>query len=252
MKHRLKHGGIILIILIILLIAVNYSFIDKAIQNWLINYETGFVERVIDGDTIEINGSSYRLLGINTPEKGEKYFEEAKLFLESQILNSTVKLFYIDQRKDKYNRDLVYVVFGNANINIKLVEEGFANIYYPSKKDSYYSKFYSAWEKCLDKNINLCEKSLDSCSGCIELVELNVHDQFVELNNTCSFNCDLTKWSIKDEGRKKFIFDSVNLDKGQSIKITAKDFNEDYVWTASGDTLFLRDEKNKLVLWKSY
>ena len=25
-----------------------------------------------------------------------------------------------------------------------------------------------------------------------------------------------------------------------------------YVWTKSGDTLFLRDEKEKLVLWENY
>jgi len=250
MKHKSKHGGFFLIILILVLIAVNYSFFDEKIENLLINYETGFVERVIDGDTIEINDSSYRLLGINTPEKGELYYAEAKQFLEQEVLNSTVKLYYTDQRKDRYSRDLVYVVFGNTNINVKLVENGFANIYYPSKKDSYYSKFESAWENCLEENVNLCEQSLDSCSGCIELVDLNVKDQFVELKNTCSFSCDLNDWSIKDEGRKKFVFDSVTLDSEQSIKITTQDFDEDYVWTASGDTLFLRDDEGRLVVWE--
>jgi len=27
---------------------------------------------------------------------------------------------------------------------------------------------------------------------------------------------------------------------------------KDYVWTKTGDSLFLRDSKGKLVLWKSY
>jgi len=27
---------------------------------------------------------------------------------------------------------------------------------------------------------------------------------------------------------------------------------ESYVWTKTGDTLFLRDEEGKLVLWKGY
>jgi hypothetical protein len=28
--------------------------------------------------------------------------------------------------------------------------------------------------------------------------------------------------------------------------------DEEYVWTSSGDTLFLRDENGKLVIWESY
>ena len=249
---KLKHGKIILGILIVLLVAVNYNFVDEALQNWLVDYETGFVERVIDGDTIKINGSSYRLLGINTPEKGEKYSEEAKMFLESQILNSTVKLYYTAQRKDRYQRDLVYVFSGKRNINAEIVEQGFANTYYPSGKDIYYSELSSAWETCLKNNVNLCESSLDSCFGCINLVDLNVKNQFVLLNNTCSFSCELTDWSIKDEGRKNYIFGQTILNPSESVKITASDFDKDYVWTSSGDTLFLRDNEGRLVLWESY
>jgi len=28
--------------------------------------------------------------------------------------------------------------------------------------------------------------------------------------------------------------------------------NQDYVWTNTGDTLFLRDDEDKLVFWKSF
>jgi len=252
MKHKLKHGGFFLIILILVLIAVNYSFFDEKIENLLINYETGFVERVIDGDTIVINGSSYRLLGINTPEKGEKYSIEAKQFLESKVLNQTVKLFYTEQRKDRYSRDLVYVFLGSDNINAEIVEAGFANTYYPSKKDQYYPKLNSAWEKCLDSNLYLCEKSLDSCNSCIKLKEFDFKKDFVILENSCSFSCDLTNWSIKDEGRKNYVFGSTILEPSENVTITAQDFDQTYVWTASGDTLFLRDDENRLVLWKSY
>ena len=252
MKHRLKHGGFLIIILILVLIAINYSFFDEKIENLLITYETGFVERVVDGDTIKINDSSYRLLGINTPEKGELYSEEAKQFLESQVLNQTVKLFYTEQRKDLYSRDLVYVVFGGKNINEEIVRQGFANVYYPSKKDSYYPKLISAWQECLENNVNFCEKSLSFCSGCIELKEFDHKKDLVVLENTCSFNCDLTDWSIKDEGRKNYVFDNTLLKPLETITITAQDFEETYVWTDSGDTLFLRDGEGRLVLWESY
>jgi hypothetical protein len=82
--------------------------------------------------------------------------------------------------------------------------------------------------------------------------------------NQCDFNCELTNWNIKDEGRKNFIFPKFILEKGKNVKVIVskedKINNQDeifwirstYVWTKSGDTLFLRDEKGKLVLWKNY
>ncbi len=39
---------------------------------------SAIVSEVIDGDTIKLqNGERVRLLGINTPEKGQPYYEEA-------------------------------------------------------------------------------------------------------------------------------------------------------------------------------
>jgi hypothetical protein len=84
------------------------------------------------------------------------------------------------------------------------------------------------------------------------LNELNVKNQKVVFENICNFDCDLTKWDIKDEGRKHFVFGNFILESGKSVEITTKDFNETYVWTSTGDTLFLRDDSGRLVLWKSY
>ena len=78
----------LLVFLILLLFAINYSFLDKSLENFLTNYETGNVERVIDGDTIVLsNGEHIRLLGMNAPEttKKEKYSQEAKEFLKKLI-----------------------------------------------------------------------------------------------------------------------------------------------------------------------
>ena len=64
----------LIIFLVIILFTINYPFLDKKLENFLTDYETEIVERVIDGDTIVIDGSSVRLLGINTPERGEIYY----------------------------------------------------------------------------------------------------------------------------------------------------------------------------------
>lgn len=226
-----KREILILVILIFLLIAVNYNFFDNYLNNSFNEKAEVIVDRVIDGDTIEAGNESIRLLGINCPERGEKYYEEAKEFLEEQILNKTVLLEYGKERKDKYDRTLAYVFLQGENIDIKIVEKGFANYYFPSGKDKYYYQFKEAWEKCIKSNKNLCEASNDVCSNCIEI---SYTGEIVTLKNICSFSCNLEGWTIKGEGRDIFEIDDNKAEVGEQ------------------DTLFLRDKENKLVLWKSY
>ena len=238
-----KNAKKLLIFLIILLIVINYNFIDSFLESIFNPREPVIINRVIDGDTVEANDISIRLLGINTPERGEIYYEEAKEFLESIILNKTVYLEYGKEKYDKYDRILGYLFLEDESINIKLIENGFANYYFPSGKDKYYPEFKIAWENC---NKNLCEESTHKCSECIKLQELDYKNEIVILKNVCSFECDLNNWQIKDEGRKKLELD-FTLSENQEKIIEFED-----VWTDTGDTLFLRDSDSKLVLWYSY
>ncbi len=252
------------LILLIAFILINYnSNFDEFLEDFLTEQENYHIERIIDGDTVVSNGKSIRLLGINTPEKGEEYYFEAKKYLESLILNKSVEIKYGKQKTDKYRRILGYLYFNNTNINQKLVELGFANIYFPKDKDIYFDDFLESWKSCVEnRKKNLCEKSLDKCSNCIKLIELDYKKEEVILKNICGVKCELTNWSIKDEGRKKFIFPEYIIEPNSEIKIIVKNLenteeilywkNENYVWTDSGDSLFLRDSKNKLVLWKNY
>lgn len=250
----------LLLFLIILLFAINYPFLDKALKNWIIDYEVGIIERVIDGDTVVINRTSVRLLGINSPEKGEVYYEKAKEFLENLTLHMFVKLKKDKEDLDKYKRKLRYVFVDGKNVNLEMVKKGFANFYFPSGKDKYYNEFRSAWEKCVGENKNLCEKSEEKCAGCIELKKFDYENEIIIFYNKCEFNCELTGWEIKDEGRKNFIFPKFVLEKEVKIIVGRGEDEEtilfwrgeDYVWTETGDTLFLRDGKGKLVLWWSY
>ena len=85
---------------------------------------------------------------------------------------------------------------------------------------------------------------------------------FQDFENKCDFDCNLKDWTIKDEGRKKFNFGEFILEGNGKVKIKVgeginqKDIlfwrGESYVWTSTGDTLFLRDNKGRLVLWKNY
>lgn len=236
-----KRETALLSVLVLLVLAINYPFLDRALINFLDDSQGGIVQRVIDGDTIVINGTSIRMLGINTPEKGEFYYKEAKDFLNGLVLNKTVVIKFGRDRTDKYGRTLGYIFLGDENINKRMIHEGFANYYFPSGKDSYYEEFVSTWEGCLKEGKNLCKASEEVCRNCITI---NSKGNFITLKNACSFKCNLTNWELKNEGRKKANLNQTIL--GYSNEITLE-----LPLTSSGDTLFLKDSKGNFVASKS-
>ncbi len=241
--------SVFLFVLVLAFIALNYNSFDGWVVENIQDEEYVQIERVIDGDTVVVNGTSVRMLGLNTPEKGEKYYQEAKDYTSSLVLNKTI---LIERRgKDRYNRELGYLFYDGENLNAKVVEKGYANYYFPDGQDNYYGLFEDAWKECILRNENLCEKSVDECSGCIVLHKFGPDEDLI-LYNSCEVNCDLEGWTIKDEGRKIYVFKDFTLKSNYQVTVTAKDFNQTYVWTNTGDTMFLRDEQGKLVLWENY
>jgi len=251
-----------LVILISLFFLLNYGYLNSRVISFFEDSEFLKVERIIDGDTIVVeNNTHIRLLGINTPEKGEKYYNEAKDFLTKLVTNKTIKVEYGNERYDKYQRTLAYLFLDEKNLNVEIVKNGLANPYIYGN-DKYELDLRESWKKCISSNKNLCEKSKDVCSNCIELKELDVEEQKIIFYNKCSYNCGLTNWEIKDEGRKKFIFGGFILRSGRNVgiivgnKTNTEDVlywnQKDYVWTKDGDTLFLRDKNGFLVLWENY
>src|SRR3989344_7129989 len=148
-----KRQVVLLITLIVVFLAINYSSIDSFLINFLDESKTAIVSRVIDGDTLEIvnneNKESVRLLGINTPERGEILYEEAKEFLEELSLNKSVRLEFGRDKYDRYNRTLAYVFVNEFAVNKEIVRQGYANIYFPSGKDVYYNEFLETWKECV-------------------------------------------------------------------------------------------------------
>jgi micrococcal nuclease len=256
---------ILLVVLILTFISINYSWIDSQVINILDESEEVRVTRVIDGDTIEVEENrTVRMLGFNTPERGEKGYEEARDYLKTVVHNKSVVLEYSKDKTDIYGRELAYVYLNGVNINAKMVSMGYGNLYFPSKKDRFYSEMSDAWEKCLERGEFVCKKSTDECSLCIKVSELDYINEKVVLKNSCSrIECSLDGWYVKDEGRKKYFFEEKVVLKsgGEIVLFSGEGKNKDnllfwnrkdYVWTDSGDTIFVYDDKGELVVWKSY
>ena len=229
-----KKNLIILLALVITILIINYPWIDNSLEDFLTGKEQVFIDRVIDGDTIVSNKTSIRLLGINSPEKNEVYYEEAKSFLEDLVLNKSVELEFVGEKYDKYDRILGYIFINGKNINLKLVEQGFANYYFYSGRDIYSDDLEKAWDLCIINNVNLCKKSENVCASCIEI-------DSEKITNRCGFDCDINGWEMKGEGRDRVVLEGT-LNPGEE-----KEFELDLSDTSG--TLFLYDDNGGLVEW---
>ncbi len=102
------------------------------------------VTRVIDGDTIVVeSGEHVRYIGIDTPEKGRPYYNEAKNKNERLVKRKRVRLEYDVGRKDKYGRTLAYVYAGDIFVNEELVRSGYASAYTVPPNVKYSKRFVS-------------------------------------------------------------------------------------------------------------
>jgi len=96
--------------------------------------ESGIVTKIIDGDTVIIEGKyKIRLLGIDADELKEPCYEPAKSRLGELVLNKKVILEKDQTDIDQYRRFLRYIFAENQNINLQLIKEGLAeHLFYES------------------------------------------------------------------------------------------------------------------------
>lgn len=239
MKTRL------LVFIIVLLLLIDLALIyprltGKSVSE--VEYRYVNVSRVIDGDTFEAETEDgtekFRLLGINTPEKNQPFYEEAKQFLK-QFENKTLKLE--DFGKDKYQRTLGYVYYNNQLINKQILENGLGNLYY-YEQDSHYNEMKKAEERARNKELGIWKKSDNF--GCIQLIELQYQEQERCKNQEqliLKNNCETINAILKDDATHIY---NLRLDNGLSTK------NFSCIWNDDGDSLYLSDESGLLLFYR--
>ena len=101
-------------------------------------YEQALVTSVIDGDTVELaDGRHVRYLGIDTPEVGDYYAEEATARNRDLVEGKTIELQRGGRDQDEYGRLLRYVYVDGIFVNAELVAEGYARAYIFDPDDRY-------------------------------------------------------------------------------------------------------------------
>lgn len=131
--------------------------------------ETFLVTRVIDGDTIEIEGGQkVRYIGIDTPETVDPrkpvqcFGKEASAKNKELVEGKKVRLEKDITDMDKYGRLLRYVYVGDTFINLELVKQGYASSYSYPPDIKFQNVFLQAQQEAQAKDLGFwsaCEES---------------------------------------------------------------------------------------------
>jgi micrococcal nuclease len=119
---------------------------------------------VIDGDTIRLsNGERVRYIGIDAPEKGEPYFEEATRANEQLVQNRSLSLETDVTNEDRYGRLLRYVFAEDILVNAELVRQGLALVYRRGKfpDEKYFDALRQAAEEAAAAGRGIWSLGLD-------------------------------------------------------------------------------------------
>ena len=125
----------------------------------LVFYNTSFADslRVVDGDTIVLNGEKIRFSGIDTPELKQTCLQgdqkvscgmSAKKLLVEKIGNATIEC--ISEGKDTYKRTLAECFVNGESLSKFLVRSGYAFAY-----RKYSTKFIKDEEFAKEKKLGM-------------------------------------------------------------------------------------------------
>ncbi len=139
------------IFVILILIAVTVSAVSQTPD---VSFATldARCTRVVDGDTLVLQGGeTVRLLGIDTPELGQPYANDAKWALHDWVAHKPLRLELDVETRDAYNRLLAFVYVESDDgwilVNAELVRAGLAKLLFIPPNTRYYGYFLDVLEQ---------------------------------------------------------------------------------------------------------
>jgi micrococcal nuclease len=238
--------------------------------------------RVVDGDTLDLSSPrgdvTVRVIGINAPESGECFSEEATAALAALVADQELILVPDRSDLDQFERSLRYVeTAAGVDVGAELVAGGFAIARrYPP--DDARADVYADLQRTARRE----QRGLwapDACgAGDIDGVEIvvdvnadapgddsqNLNGEWVRFTNAGSAAVELDGWEVADESAShRYRFSDLRLEPGGSVTLFSGCGPDDEsvrhwcvsgsaVWNNSGDTVFLRDGRGNIVVSLSY
>jgi micrococcal nuclease len=238
--------------------------------------------RVVDGDTLDVSSPrgdvTVRVIGINAPESGECFAEEATDALAALVAGQELVLVADRSDLDQFERSLRYVqTVGGVDVGAELVAGGFAiaRRYPPdeARADEYAELQRDAqrdqrglWapDACGSSDLDGVQIEIEVEADAPGDDSVNLNGEWVRFTNAGSANVDLDGWEVADESAShRYRFSDLRLDPGGSVTLFSGCGPDDEsvrhwcvsgsaVWNNSGDTVFLRDGRGNIVVSVSY
>lgn len=228
------------------------------------------VANVVDGDTAELtDGRLVRYLGINTPERGQPYFEEARSANRRLVEGETLQMVHDLQPVDRFGRTLAYLWANGRLVNLELVRQGYASVYTEPPNVRFSQELIAAEREARQAGVGLWTPAQLPIR--IKKIQYdapgpdpdNPNGEWLEIVNEGSEAIDLTGFTVKDQANHIFTFSLVRLEPGQTLRLYSGEgqrsstvlywgLTRDSVWSNGGDTAYLRDAEGRLVDDYSY
>lgn len=228
------------------------------------------VKDVIDGDTLILEtGEKVRLIGINAPESGQPYYDEAKSHMSSLLVSKKVKLITDTQAQDQYGRILAYIYNDSGqDINLEMIKAGFAVVETVAPNISRSDQFVQAQAQSRSNCHGIWEGLCSESGLCIQISEINSESkdsskngEWIELSNTCAAKVSLSGYLLKDtSASNKYHFGNISLESKKTLRLhtgcgTDSDTSlywacpeqSNFIWNDSGDRAYLYDNAGKLI-----
>jgi micrococcal nuclease len=227
--------------------------------------ETFRVKEVVDGDTIVLEDDTrVRYIGLNTPERGRPFYEEATEANRKLVEGREVSLEFDTVQIDQYGRTLAYVFEGETFVNLELLRRGYANAFTVPPNVKYEELFREAEQEAREAERGLWATQETG----VKIVHIqadapgndseNPNGEWVEIVNEGSATVNLEGYSLKDAANHIYTFPAFTLRPGATVRLHSGQGQDDAsslywgwvmeaVWNNGGDSAFLWDSEGNLV-----
>lgn len=222
------------------------------------------VVSITDGDTIEVGfvgggTDTVRLIGINTPENGECFADEAADLLATLIPpGASIGMTIDTSDRDQYDRLLRYLWVGTFSVNEEMVRRGAAIARRYPPDTALADRFEDAQDAASDSGAGLwaAEACGPAAEAFLTIVQIeydapgndndNLNEEWVEVRNNGSSVAVLSGWVLKDEtaSHRYYFPTGFALAPGESVTIHSgcgQDFDTSLYWCNTGSAIWNND-----------
>jgi endonuclease YncB( thermonuclease family) len=230
------------------------------------------VTHVTDGDTIDVvidsRTDTVRYIGIDTPEHGFPYYQEALEANRALVQGQEVRLEYDISSRDRYDRLLAYVYLSSGVfVNGQLVSQGLAESVTYAPDTKHQAELDALEELAKSQQVGMwtlaAPTPLVIDASCSQFNspgddDFSLDQEYVCITNEGTGTVDMTRWWIRDKAGATFYFPPFTLAAGADVRVrtgcgqnTATDLywckSDSAVWNNSGDSAYLYNAQDQLV-----